>query len=240
MIEDRAMSLKTEERKIIDSIILPLILVCLMGAVWAMSAIGGWELGFLGVHPRHWDGLPGIITSPFIHADFSHLASNAIPMLVLGSSLIYFYKDIALRVFLVIYIATGLMVWIGARPSWHIGASGVVYGLAAFVFVSGLIRKHTGLMAMALIVAFLYGSMIWGLFPEFFPGEPISWESHLFGIFSGVIVAWFYRKEGPKSKEPEWDEEEDEEDSAPDDADAYWKNTLSDDEIREIKRTYRP
>jgi membrane associated rhomboid family serine protease len=232
--------MREEEKRMVNSMVLPFMLVVLMTAVRAVQSIGGFDLSFLGILPRSWEGLPGIVTSPFIHADFSHLAANAVPMFILGSALIYFYKDISIRVFLLIYLFTNLWVWIGARAAWHIGASGVVYGLASFIFISGVIRRHTGLMAVALIVAFLYGSMIWGIFPEFFPERNISWESHLFGIIAGGILAWFFRKEGPQIKVHEWPDELDEDDDdTSDDDDTYWRHTLTDEEIKDIKRTYR-
>ncbi len=157
-----------------------------------------------------------------MHGDFSHLLANSVPIIILGSALFYFYKDIAWRILIWAWIFTGLWVWIGARPAYHIGASGIVYALAAFVFVSGVARRHTGLMSLALVVVFLYGSLIWGIFPEFFPKEPISWESHLFGLVAGVGLALIYRKEGPQRRKYSWElEEEDNEDD--DDENAYWK-----------------
>jgi membrane associated rhomboid family serine protease len=165
--------------------------------------------------------------------------------LVLGSALFYFYRDIAPRILILIWLFTGFWVWVGARESYHIGASGVVYGLAAFILVSGILRRHTGLMAMALVVVFLYGSLIWGIFPEFFPNENISWESHLFGLIAGISLAFYYRKEGPQRKKYSWELEENENDWNEDDDDdnnddgAYWKTTLTDAEIKEIRHIYK-
>ena len=129
--------------------------------------------------------------------------------------------------------------WIGARPSFHIGASGIVYGLSAFIFTSGIIRRHTGLMSVALIIVFLYGSLIWGIFPDFFPKERISWESHLFGLVAGAALAFIYRKEGPQRRKYSWELEEEienededagndpEDRNPPDDEPPYWRSNVS-------------
>jgi membrane associated rhomboid family serine protease len=246
-------AIKTEERKMIRSMVMPFMLVLIMWAVRIIETVGGYDFSFLGIFPRNWQSLYGIITTPFVHGDFSHLLANTVPMIILGSALFYFYKDIAWRILIVIWIFTGFWVWVGARPAYHIGASGVVYGLAAFILVSGIIRKHTGLMALALVVVFLYGSLIWGIFPEFFPKQNISWESHLFGMIAGVILAFYYRKEGPQRKIYEWElEEEEEETRGTGDREMggqgdlenggrgdYWNTTITEGEINEIRQIYK-
>lgn len=234
--------MREEEKKIIHSLIIPFILVLLMWAVMIIKTVGGYNFVFLGIYPQKWYGLTGIVTTPFIHGDFSHLIANSVPMLMLGSALFLFYRDIAMRILIMIWLFTGFWVWVGGREAWHIGASGIVYGLSAFILTSGIIRKHTGLMAMALVVVFLYGSLIWGIFPEFFPEENISWESHLFGLVAGVALALFYRKEGPQRRKYSWEMEEGDEDKdedVNDDQEGYWNVTITDEEIKGIKRTYR-
>lgn len=253
---------RPEERKMLRSMAIPGMLVFLMWVVRAVESIGSYDFAWLGVYPLRWQGLPGIITAPFIHGDFSHLIANSVPLIILGSALFYFYKDLSLRIILFIWLFSGFWVWIAARPAYHIGASGVVYGLAAFILVSGIIRRHTGLMALALIVVFLYGSLIWGIFPEFFPGKNISWEAHLFGMISGILLAFYYRKEGPQRKVYEWEMEEDEgvtgrqgegetsgqgegETGGKGDGETgrqgedYWNTTITDDEIRKINQVYK-
>ena len=189
-------------------------------ALWIVKWIemsSGHLLTNYGVLPRTVEGLKGVITSPFIHGDIKHLVSNSIPLLILGAGLFYFYKSLAFRVFAGIYILGGFWLWLGGRESYHIGASGLVYGLTAFLFFSGLLRKDTRLMALSLLVVFLYGGMVWGLFPIF---TGVSWEAHLFGSLAGMLFAFAYRKEGPQRKEYTW-EKEPEEDY--DDENAYWK-----------------
>ena len=158
-----------------------------------------------GVFPRSLEGVLGIVTSPFIHGDWKHVFNNSVPLLVLGTSLRYFYKDISKEVFLWSWLMSGLWLWAIGRSSFHIGASGIVYALASFLFFSGLIRKHTRLMAVSFIVIFLYGSMIWGVFPI---KEHISWEGHLSGGLAGVILAWWFRSEGPPKQKYQYEIDE--------------------------------
>ena len=159
-----------------------------------------------GILPRHIIGLRGILTAPFIHADWEHLSSNAIPMLVCGAALFYFYKEIAWKVFFIVYLCSGFWLWLGGRENYHIGASNIVYGIACFLFLSGIIRKHAGLIAISLLVVFLYGSMVWGLLPVL---EKISWEGHLFGTLAGILCAIVFRRQGPQRKQYEWENEDD-------------------------------
>lgn len=159
----------------------------------------------LGVFPRTLEGILGIITAPFIHGDWKHLFNNALPLIVLGTSLRFFYKEISKEVFLWSWLMSGLWLWSIGRPSFHIGASGLVYALASFLFFSGLIRKHTRLMAVSLVVVFLYGSLIWGIFPI---KTHISWEGHLSGGIAGVLLAWWFREQGPPKQKYQYEIEE--------------------------------
>ncbi len=103
------------------------------------------------------------------------------------------------------FFISGFFLWIIGRPSYHIGASGLVYALASFLFLSGLIKKNPRLAAVSLIITFLYGSMIWGVFPL---KIDVSWEGHLCGLISGILVALFYKNHGPKRKKYDWELEE--------------------------------
>lgn len=161
-----------------------------------------------GVSPRDIKGLPGIVFATFIHADFNHLISNSISLFILFTGLLYFYRDLSYKVLIFIWLISGTMVWLGARESYHIGASGLIYGIASFLFFSGIIRQDVRLMAISLLVVFLYGGLIWGIFPIF---PKISWEYHLFGSICGLIAAIIYRKQGPKKHIWSWEQEEDSE-----------------------------
>ncbi len=204
-VTDYKINKKQEKRDFMKAMIVPVAFVLLLWIVKSLELLFSWELYKFGIFPQTLYGLRGILLSPFIHGSFSHLLSNSIPLLVLGTSLFYFYREIGWRVLVYGAIITGLWVWILARPSFHIGASGVVYSLAAFLFVSGIIRRHPRLMALSLLVAFLYGSIVWGIFPL---REQISWESHLMGMISGIVLALFFREHGPQRPLYSWELEE--------------------------------
>jgi membrane associated rhomboid family serine protease len=214
----------TEERKkFVNALFLPSLLMAIMWLIKITEALFNIDLGFLGVHPLSINGLQGILFMPFVHGGFNHIMANTVPFLVLGTALVYFYSGISTRVLIGIWIISGIWTWFGGRDSWHIGASGIIYGLSSFLFFSGIIRKDNRLAALSLIVAFLYGSLIWGVFPDFFPKKNISWEGHLGGLVSGVIMAIYYRKSGPQPKKYSWDLEDEDDNTDEDDDDAYWK-----------------
>ncbi len=150
------------------------------------------DFGFLGTYPREFWGLRGIIASPLIHADLPHLMSNSVPLFLLTSTIFFFYKKVATRAYLMIYILTGLMVWIFARRVIHIGASGVVYGLVSFIFWNGVFRRSLQSVVLALVVMVLYSGYFAGILPN---QEGISWESHLLGALVGIFVAYYYKEE---------------------------------------------
>ena len=180
----------------------------------------GTDLAVYGLFPRKLSGLTGIVTSPFIHGDFEHLISNSVPLLVLSAGLFYFYRSLAYRVFIMVMLLGGFWLWLGGRPSYHIGASGVVYGITSFLFFSGVFRRDIRLMALSLLVVFLYGGMVWGIFPIF---KRMSWEAHLFGALAGILMAVVYRREGPQRKRYSWEDEFGDDDDVPDGPDAYWR-----------------
>ncbi len=202
---------KLFRKKILLSMLIPGVFVILLWIVLFLESQLDTSLYFLGIYPLEARGLPGIITSPFIHSDFEHLFNNTIPVFVLGTAIFYFYSDIAFSIVGWSWLLTGLLLWIAGREAWHIGASGLVYALASFLFFSGIIRKYFRLMALSLLVVFLYGSMVWGMFPLI--DIHVSWESHMLGAGAGLILAVLYRKKGPQRKMPDWyyeDEYEDE------------------------------
>jgi membrane associated rhomboid family serine protease len=189
-------------KKFLLAIIIPGIFIFLMWLVKIIEVLFGIDLSDFGIYPLTARGLPGIIFSPFIHADFNHLFNNSLPLFFLSVALFYFYSEVALKVFSLTYLLTGILVWFGGREAWHIGASGLVYGLASFLFFSGIIRKYYRLIALSLLVVFLYGQMVWGIFPGTY--KNVSWESHMLGFFSGIVLAIWYRKEGPQMPVFEW------------------------------------
>jgi membrane associated rhomboid family serine protease len=203
-----------EKIRFYRSLFYPALFVVLLWIIKGADIIFELGLNNYGLYPLEIKGLPGIFTSPFLHADLAHLFANSIPLLILGAFLFYFYKDIAWKILGLVYIITGIWVWVFARGgAGHIGASGIIYGLASFIFFSGIIRKETGLMVITLLVAFLYGGLIWGVFPQLFPNQPISWESHLMGFLAGLVLAVYFRNEGPQRKSWDWGDEDDDDGS---------------------------
>lgn len=201
---------KDTEKKIFKySLLIPVLIVGLFWLVKVAENVLNLDLTSLGILPLTIKGLPGIILSPFIHGSYDHLLSNSVPFLILLFALLYFYRKLAYRIFFLIYILSGICVWLGGRESWHIGASGIVYGLASFLFFSGIFRKDANLLTIGIIVVFLYGSMFWGIFP-IIPG--ISWESHLWGSASGLLLAYYYRRQGPARPVSSWENEPKEDD----------------------------
>lgn len=200
-----------EKQKILKSLVPPFLFILLIWLIKFGEILTDLRLTYLGVFPLKAYGLPGILTSPLIHGDIEHAMANSVPLFILGGSLFYFYKEIAIKTVVLIIFITGLSVWIGGREAYHIGASGLVYGLASFLFTSGIIRKEPKLLAITMLVTFLYGSLVWGIFPDFFPEKNISYEGHFWGLVTGVILAFFYKGEGPQRKKYEWEDELDEE-----------------------------
>ena len=165
----------------------------------------GYNFTKYGVYPRTLKGLRGIIFSPLIHSGVRHLFNNSVPLFVLLMALFYFYRKIAFKIVFFGVILSGLLTWLIARPSYHIGASGIVYLLFSFILFSGIIRKYSRLIAVSLIVIFLYGSMIWYIFPI---EDSISWEGHLSGFLIGLLFAFVFRKYGPQKITYNWDDDE--------------------------------
>lgn len=198
---------KAEKSRIFHTFFFPVVFIFILWLIKCCEVVFEYPLYNLGVYPRHVKGIVGVFTAPLIHSNFSHLFSNSIPLFVLGSGLFYYYRTVAYKIFFMILFATGFWVWVSARPSYHIGASGVVYGLASFMFLSGVIKNNMSLSAFALVVVFLYGNMIWGVLPVL---PHISWESHLMGAIAGVLMALYYKHEGPIKTTYAWENEVDE------------------------------
>jgi len=194
--------------------LIPIITLVIIWFVYFIEIQFGFNFNKYGIYPQSIKGLRGILFSPFIHSDFRHLFNNSIPLLVMLGCLYYFYHKIATKVLVIGVLLTGVLTWAIARPSYHIGASGVVYFLVSFIFFSGVFRKYYRLVALSLVVVFLYGSMIWYIFPV---EERISWEGHLSGFLVGFLFAFIFRNLGPQpevfnySENKEFDELFDEE-----------------------------
>jgi membrane associated rhomboid family serine protease len=200
-------NISTNKRQIFNAIFIPGIIALLMILTFLLEKGMDWDFHTAGVYPRRIENFWGIFTFVFIHAGWSHLINNVISFFILGSFLFYFYQQIAPKILILSYIFSGLILWVIGRESWHIGASGLIYSLAFFLFFSGLIRKHVPLIAISLIVAFVYGSMVWHIFPWKVYDE-VSWEGHLAGGLIGFCLSIWYRNKGPQKPVKVWEDED--------------------------------
>jgi membrane associated rhomboid family serine protease len=166
----------------------------LVGVIWAVFIIDeafGLRLARFGLRPGSVEGLVGVVAAPLLHANLEHLLSNTLPLFIAVTATLYLYPNSALRVVPAVWLGSGILAWFFARPSLHIGASGLIYGLLAFVFVSGILRRDMRSISVSLLVGFFYGSMIWGVLPI---RPRMSWEMHLTGAVVGVVMAFIYMR----------------------------------------------
>jgi membrane associated rhomboid family serine protease len=171
------------------------------------------QLYRFGVFPQETGGLPGILFAPLIHGSWYHVVSNSFALLVLGTALLYGYPRAAKPVLALVYIGSGMGVWLFARNSYHFGASGLTHGIMFFIFTTGILRRDKLSVALSLIVFLLYGNMVWSIFPQ----EPnISYESHFFGAVTGVLAAFLFRDRDPTPPEKSYDWEGEETESEAD------------------------
>ena len=194
---------KVELKSIAKKVMAAIILVWLIKAIELLFAI---DVSAFGVYPRDLTGIRGIVFAPMIHSSFEHLVSNTLALFILTTALFYQYPRAAKPVFFIIYLGSGLGVWLLAREAFHIGASGLTHGLMFFLFLIGVFRRDKPAMALAMMVFFLYGSMVWGILPT---EERISFESHLFGALMGILCAIAFRNKDPKRPEKvySWEQE---------------------------------
>ncbi|PWJ42517.1 rhomboid family intramembrane serine protease [Sediminitomix flava] len=174
-----------------QSIKYPLLFIGFLWCIEFLEYFTGINLNFLGIMPRQATGLSGILFHPFLHGSFKHLMSNSVSLVILSASILFLYPKIGKNIIFIIYILTGIGVWLLARRAYHIGASGLIYGFASFLFFTGIFRKNPETLTISLVVAILYNGMLYGLIPN---QVGVSWESHLLGAIMGAGVAFYYRK----------------------------------------------
>ncbi|MCG8410808.1 MAG: rhomboid family intramembrane serine protease [Bacteroidales bacterium] len=209
--------MSNDKRRFIHSLLFPGFFLIVIWTIKLTEKVLYVNFSNLGIYPLKLKGLLGILTAPLIHADFEHLITNSIPVLLLSTGIFYFYKRIAYKVFFLSYFITNIWIWLGARYAYHIGASGLIYSFASFLFFSGILRKNIKLIAVSLLVVFLYGSMIWGLLPI----QPqISWESHLMGAISGLVLAVYFKNHMPEKTIYSWELDDDDDDES---GKKYWE-----------------
>ena len=194
------------KRKNLTSLKFSAIVLIIIWSVKIFEIVFDYDFTEYGVLPRNFNGLIGILFSPLIHSDINHLLSNSLPVIILCLLIFNFYSQIAKKILIYLYFISGLWLWCIGRESFHIGASGLIYAMASFLFFSGILRKNSQLSAVALLVIFIYGGLFWGLFPIH---KNVSWEGHLTGFIAGILVSFIFRKDGPKRKKYNWEIEED-------------------------------
>lgn len=194
------------KRKNLKSLKFSAIILIIIWSVKIFEIVFDYDFTEYGVLPRKFNGLIGILFSPLIHSDVNHLLSNSLPVIILCLLIFNFYSQIAKKILIYLYFISGLWLWCIGRDSFHIGASGLIYAMASFLFFSGILRKNSQLSAVALLVIFIYGGLFWGLFPIH---KNVSWEGHLTGFIAGILVSFIFRKDGPKRKKYNWEIEED-------------------------------
>lgn len=167
--------------------IIPSFLLVVVWFVFFVNQSFHLHLNEHGIFPRTISGLQGVIFSPFLHSDLNHILNNSLPLLILTTALIYFYREVSLKVLVYGVLLSGILTWIFGRDSYHIGASGLIYVLVSFIFFKGLRTQYYRLMALSMAVVVLYGGMIWYVFPEV--DHTISWEGHLAGLLTGFVFA---------------------------------------------------
>lgn len=183
----------------------PLCFVVIIWFVFWLEVRFGFDFSEYGIYPQTLKGLRGVVLSPFIHGDIQHIYHNTIPLFVLSMALFYFYRKIAWKIIFFGILFSGIFTWCIGRPSYHIGASGLIYVLVSFTFFKGVFSKYYRLVALSLLVVFLYGSMIWYTMPI---DENISWEGHLSGLVTGLLFAFFFRSQIVKPKKYVWEQDD--------------------------------
>ena len=179
----------------------------LLWAVKLVEYFGVLDFTRFGIYPRRADGLAGVLFSPFIHGSFVHLFANTTPIIVIGTMLLYGYPRATKVLLPIVYLGSGVAVWLFAREAYHIGASGLAFGMLFFVLTVGILRWDRRAIALSLVVFFLYGGMIWGVLPV---ARDVSFESHMSGALIGIVLAFLLKHCDPEPprKQYSWEQEE--------------------------------
>lgn len=199
--------MKHDIQRIVLATVIPCFILFVLYALKTLEVGMEWDFTRLGVYPMQQRGVFGIFAHPLVHSSFKHLMANTLPLFFLSWCLFYFYRAIAPYIFFAIWMGCGVLTFLIGKPGWHIGASGIIYGLAFFLFFSGLLRKYVPLIAISLLITFLYGGLIWNMFPQF-SKVTTSWEGHLSGAITGTLCAIAFMKQGPQRSDPFAEESE--------------------------------
>jgi len=192
ILESESDSLELTRRHFYESIRFPIVSMAVIWLIHLYQVSSGFDPGEYGIMSRRLWGISGILTGPLVHGSWGHLISNTFPLFVLTGMTLYFYRKVAMRAFWMVYFLTGIAVWVFARPVSHIGASGVIYGLVAFIFWNSIFRRSLRSIILAGMVVLLYSGMFMGILPD---QEGISWESHLLGSLVGIFTSFWFKGE---------------------------------------------
>jgi membrane associated rhomboid family serine protease len=198
-----------DSKRLRQSIFLTVLFITLLWCIKSSEILFHIDLSWLGVRPLHWQGLLGILTAPLVHGSLEHLFNNTLPLLILGSVLLYGYPKSRFRVIGLVWLVSGLGVWLFAREATHIGASGLAHGMFFFLFVVSIFRRDKSSVAIMMIAFLMYGGMTMTIFPR---EEGISFEYHFFGAVAGALAALLWREKDPKpvEKKYSWEGQDDE------------------------------
>ncbi len=179
--------METSNQKKPSSFLIPVYFAAILWVVEAVNFLTGHKLSMLGIYPRTLKGLIGIPLSPFLHSGITHLLLNTVPLIVLGCLIILHGRKIFQEVTLFIIAAGGAGIWIIGRSSYHVGASGLIFGYFGYLVSIGIFNKRISSLIVSLITVFIYGGLFWGMLPTM---SRVSWEGHLCGFIAGVLAAW--------------------------------------------------
>ena len=188
-----------------EVLIYPMLFGLLIWVVYWVEIEYGYDFSDFGVYPRTLKGLRGVLLSPFIHSTLKHLYNNTIPLMLLTAALFYFYAEVKWKVLIYGMLISGVITWLFARSAYHIGASGIIYMLSSFIFFRGIFTRYFRLIAVSMIIVFLYGSLVWYLFPI---DKSISWEGHLSGFVVGLVFAFFFKEKRNRKEFYPWEKED--------------------------------
>lgn len=181
----------------------PILFVLIIWIVFWAELRFGFQLKYFGIYPRKIEGLIGVVFSPFVHGSLTHLYHNSIPLFILSMALFYFYRPLAWKLIFGGILLSGFLTWCIGSSAYHIGASGLIYVLMSFLLFKGLFSKHFRLIALSLVVVFLYGGMLWYIFPV---KEKMSWEGHLSGFIVGLMSALLFKTAVAQPEQFEWEQ----------------------------------
>ena len=200
-------------RRMALAAVVPFFLLFILYTLKFLEEGMGWDFTRLGIYPMQKRGVFGIFAHPLVHSSLRHLLANTVPLFFLTWCLFYFYRHIASYILFSLWIGCGVLTFVIGKPGWHIGASGIIYGLAFFLFFSGILRRYVPLVAISLLVTFLYGGLVWNMFPQF-ARATTSWEGHLGGAIAGTLCAIGFMGYGPQKNNPFEEEDSTEEEAS--------------------------